>query len=333
MEHRATDVAAFFQPGATFPPDRRIFLAAARLKVLRQRQRLVLLRAAALYDKFVDFAVDSVSRFEQLVEPDEIVKNHVGEILAEDRRTVIKSHAYQSKKIRMLRSAVIDGGEAMQVFNMAIFPRPCFDLPIFCADFFTSSSRSIFVLDLNPLYNVEADKAYKDKYYSELLPLVKKHSKLLPWGEKLTGESLQFFSPIVLWSKPESNKEVDEAIYLAFQDYIMAWTRIIGAATSETDIDAICRNKVAHHRYLTWRASKDPGRPVLRRLLGEDRCEHYIHEFLFNGLHDLGTSSFTEYFPEYRCEDGTVNTARSIIGKSYSERPWNDTGTFIHRSG
>ncbi|EFJ21813.1 hypothetical protein SELMODRAFT_151708 [Selaginella moellendorffii] len=198
---------------------------------------------------------------------------------------------------------------------------------------FSSCFSLCFYRDLNPLYNVEADKAYKDKYYSELLPLVKKHSKLLPWGEKLTGESLQFFSPIVLWSKPESNKEVDEAIYLAFQDYIMAWTRIIGAATSETDIDAICRNKVAHHRYLTWRASKDPGRPVLRRLLGEDRCEHYIHEFLFNGLHDLGTSSFTEYFPEYRCEDGTVNTARSIIGKSYSERPWNDTGTFIHRSG
>lgn len=34
----------------------------------------------------------------------------------------------------------------VQVLNAAIFPRPEYDLPIFCADFFSTSSRNIIVL-------------------------------------------------------------------------------------------------------------------------------------------------------------------------------------------
>lgn len=54
-----------------------------------------------------------------------------------------------------------------------------------------------------------------------------------------------------------------------------------------------------------------------------------VRNFLFNGVDNLGSKSFLEYFPEYQCEDGTVNEKRSMMGKSFESRPWNSRGEFI----
>lgn len=54
-----------------------------------------------------------------------------------------------------------------------------------------------------------------------------------------------------------------------------------------------------------------------------------IRKFLFNGVNELGNKTFLDYFPEYRCEDGKVNEKRSMIGKSFENRPWNARGEFI----
>lgn len=54
-----------------------------------------------------------------------------------------------------------------------------------------------------------------------------------------------------------------------------------------------------------------------------------MRQFLFEGVDSLGVKSFLDYFPEYRCEGGTINQKRSVIGKSYGVRPWNANGEFI----
>lgn len=54
-----------------------------------------------------------------------------------------------------------------------------------------------------------------------------------------------------------------------------------------------------------------------------------MRNFLFEGVDSLGDKSFLDYFPEYGCEDGTINQKRSMIGKSYEVRPWNASGEFI----
>lgn len=51
--------------------------------------------------------------------------------------------------------------------------------------------------------------------------------------------------------------------------------------------------------------------------------------FLFNGVDVLGTKAFLDYFPEYCCENGTVNEKRSMTGKSFESRPWDTSGEFI----
>lgn len=43
--------------------------------------------------------------------------------------------------------------------------------------------------------------------------------QLLPWGGKLTSESIKFFSPIVIWTKFSSSKSKHEVLYSAFMEY------------------------------------------------------------------------------------------------------------------
>lgn len=54
-----------------------------------------------------------------------------------------------------------------------------------------------------------------------------------------------------------------------------------------------------------------------------------VRNFLFDGVDTQGSKSFLDYFPEYRCEDGTINEKRSMMGKSFESRPWNSEGEFI----
>lgn len=246
-----------------------------------------------------------------------------------DDKTELHMLSFQAPKIRLLRSMRIEGSEGMQVLDFAAFPKPEYDLPIFCANFFTASSTNIIVLDLNPLHDVVSHRDYKDKYYKHLMPLGLKYSELLPWGGKLTGESLRFFSPIVIWTKFTSTPYMQDFLFSAFKDYYTAWLELMDQAVEETDASQIIYNLEAQHKYLTWRAQKDPGHHVLKKLIGETRAKELLRNFLFNGVEELGSKTFLDYFPEYRCDDGSISEKRSMIGKSFENRPWDSRGDFI----
>eukprot|EP01018_Ginkgo_biloba_P030134 Gb_11379 [translate_table: standard] len=188
---------------------------------------------------------------------------------------------------------------------------------------------NIIVLDLNPLYNVKHHEKYKEKYYARLMSLANKYVQLLPWGDKITSESLKFFSPIVLWTKFASSEHKQDILYSAFMDYLTAWLKLMDRAIPETNAVHILNNREAQHQYLLWRATKDPGHPILARLLGESLSQEFISHFLFNGALTLGDKRFLDFFPEYKCSDGTVNKKRSMAGKSFSQRPWNQDGSFL----
>lgn len=60
-----------------------------------------------------------------------------------------------------------------------------------------------------------------------------------------------------------------------------------------------------------------------------DQNQELLRDFLFNGVNELGTKTFIDYFPEYQTEDGAVSDKRSIVGKSFETRPWDSNGLFI----
>ncbi|URD88407.1 Ferredoxin-dependent bilin reductase, partial [Musa troglodytarum] len=204
---------------------------------------------------------------------------------SKDNNAVLRTLSFCAPKIRLVRSLTVEGNRAMQVLDFAVFPEPEFDLPIFCANFFTNASLSIVVLDLNPLYDVTIHTDYKEKYYRKLLPLGKK--------------------------------------------YFEAWLALMDEAVKETSACHIHQNREAQHKYLTWRAEKDPGHPILKKLVGENLAKELVWRFLFDGVDSLGAKTFLDYFPEYKCDSGTINQKRSVMGKSYETRPWDLNGEFV----
>ncbi|XP_078178989.1 phytochromobilin:ferredoxin oxidoreductase, chloroplast / phytochromobilin synthase (HY2) isoform X2 [Carex rostrata] len=235
------------------------------------------------YQKFVRFALEQTKLRTTLtpLPSQEKFKS----IKAKDEKSALKAISFCAPKIRLLRSLTIEDSQSMLVFDFAAFSKPEYDMPIFCANAFTTPSRSIVVLDLNPLYDVTTQHNYKEKYYKKLMPLSEKYSE--------------------------------------------AWLELIDEAIEEKDKYLISLNCEAQHRYLTWRAEKDPGYPILKKLFGETLAKDLVRQFLFDGVDSLGSKTFLDYFPEYRLENGAVNKRRSMVGKSYETRPWNPQGEFI----
>lgn len=279
------------------------------------------------YQKFVHFALDETRRRTHLVSSP--LKDNFISSIPMDGKTQLQILSFEAPKIRLLRSMCVEGNQTMKVLDFAAFPKPEFDLPIFCANFFTTAGMNIVVLDLNPLHDVISRRDYKEKYYKSLMPLGLKYAELLPWGGKITSESLRFFSPIVIWTKFCASEYNYEVLYSAFKDYYKAWLDLMDLAGEEASDDQILHNCEAQHRYLAWRAEKDPGHRVLKKLIGEANAKDLVKNFLFNGVDELGSKTFLDYFPEYQCEDGTVNEKRSIIGKSFDHRPWDAAGEFV----
>ncbi|XP_015869003.3 phytochromobilin:ferredoxin oxidoreductase, chloroplastic isoform X1 [Ziziphus jujuba] len=282
--------------------------------------------SAVSYRKFIHFALDETKRHTHLAPSP--LQERFNSIISMDGEVELQMTSFEAPKIRLLRSLSIET-ETMQVLDFGVFPKPEYDVPIFCANFFTSGNTNIILLDLNPLHDVINQREYKEKYYKSLMPLGVKYAELLPWGGKLTSESLKFFSPIVLWTKFASSEYKHDVLFSAFMDYYKAWLHLMEGAVEETDPSGIKCNREAQHRYLTWRAEKDPGHRVLQKLIGETQTKDLLRNFLFHGIVQLGSKNFLDYFPEYRCEDGTINERRTIIGKSFESRPWDTRGEFI----
>ncbi|XP_022154370.1 phytochromobilin:ferredoxin oxidoreductase, chloroplastic [Momordica charantia] len=282
--------------------------------------------SAISYQKFVQFALDETKLHTHLC-PTPLQEKY-NSMISMDKKAKLQMLSFQAPKIRLLRSLNIES-EAMQVLDFAVFPKPEFDVPIFCANIFSAASSSIVVLDLNPLHDVISQRDYKEKYYESLLHLGTKYAELLPWGGKLTSESLKFFSPIVIWTKFPSTRSKYDILFSAFVDYYKAWLELMNNAREETNPSRLMVNREAQHRYLSWRVEKDPGHGLLKRLIGEALAKDLLRNFLFNGVDELGSKRFLEYFPEYCCEDGTINKKRSMVGKSYEHRPWDKRGEFV----
>ncbi|PON75804.1 Ferredoxin-dependent bilin reductase [Parasponia andersonii] len=307
----------------------------------KQQKRPSSLQVSAIsYHKFIHFALDQTKRNTHLVPSP--LQERFSSMISTDGNVELQMLSFEAPKIRLLRSLSIES-ETMQVKDAPRAAPIYKELKLGSQE--ASGRQDCQVIerlrftrmllagggweDLNPLHDVINQRDYKEKYYTSLLPLGVKYAELLPWGGKLTSESLNFFSPIVIWTKFTPSQHKYNALYSAFVDYYKAWLALMDDAATETDASRVVRNREAQHRYLAWRAEKDPGHGVLKKLIGDTAAKDLLRNFLFHGINELGSKSFLDYFPDYRSDDGTVIERRSMIGKSFENRPWDARGEFI----
>ncbi len=196
-----------------------------------------------------------------------------------EQLVVTTSHAFKSSKLRQIRAAHVQGGDALQVLNFVIFPQINYDLPFFGADLVTLPGGHLIALDMQPLFH---DSAYQKQYSDPILPIFNKYQKDLPWGGDFPEEAKQFFSPAFLWTRPKETEAVQTTVFAAFQDYLQAYLDLVDRAEPVTDSQRLAEILQAQRNYINYRAAKDPARGMFLRFYGEEWTEEYIHGFLFD---------------------------------------------------
>jgi phycoerythrobilin:ferredoxin oxidoreductase len=204
---------------------------------------------------------------------------------------VTTSYAFQAPKIRQIRAAHVQGGNALQVLNFVIFPQLNYDLPFFGADLVTLPGGHLIALDMQPLFR--DDRAYQTKYSDPILPIFHTHQQHLPWGGDFPEEARPFFSPAFLWTRPQETSAVETHVFAAFQDYLTAYLDFVAQAKSIEDPQALTEIKQAQLKYLRYRSEKDPARGMFQRFYGSEWTEEYIHGFLFDLERKLQVSSIS----------------------------------------
>lgn len=196
-----------------------------------------------------------------------------------EQLVVTTSHAFKSSKLRQIRAAHVQGGDALQVLNFVIFPQINYDLPFFGADLVTLPGGHLIALDMQPLFHT---LAYQKQYSDPILPLFNKYQTDLPWGGDFPEEAKQFFSPAFLWTRPKETEAVQTTVFAAFQDYLQAYLDLVDRAEPVTDTQRLAEILQAQRNYINYRAAKDPARGMFLRFYGEEWTEEYIHGFLFD---------------------------------------------------
>jgi phycoerythrobilin:ferredoxin oxidoreductase len=189
------------------------------------------------------------------------------------------SYGFQAPKLRQIRAAHVQGGNALQVLNFVIFPQLNYDLPFFGADLVTLPGGHLIALDMQPLFH---DATYQQKYSEPMLPIFQSYQQDLPWGGDFPDEAKHFFSPAFLWTRPQATELVETKVLDAFKDYLQAYLAFVEQAQAITDAQKLNEILQAHRRYIGYRAEKDPARGMFTRLYGSEWTEEYIHGFLFD---------------------------------------------------
>ena len=246
-----------------------------------------------LYQPFLDYAIAYLQ--EQLdLEPYPIPDGFESKsaLVGKGKRqseTLTTSKAFQSPKLRQIRAAHVQGGDALQVLNFVIFPRLNYDLPFFGADLVTLPGGHLIAIDMQPLFRDEPE--YQEKYTQPIWKKFKAHQEHLPWGGDFPEEAQPFFSPAFLWTRPQETEVVEQRVFAAFDDYLKAYVNFVKEAEPISDRDRLAEIEQAQLNYLRYRAEKDPARGMLTRFYGPEWTEEYIHGFLFDLERNLPTES------------------------------------------
>ncbi len=189
------------------------------------------------------------------------------------------SYGACTPKLRQIRAAHVQGGEALQVLNFVIFPELDYDLPFFGADLVTLPGGHLIALDMQPLFQ---DEAYQAKYSQPIMEMFHGYQQHLPWGGDFPEEAQAFFSPAFLWTRPADTADVETHVFEAFRAYLKAYIDFVDRAEPITDPARRAAIQEAQLRYVRYRAEKDPARGMLTRFYGSEWTEAYIHGFLFD---------------------------------------------------
>jgi len=198
-----------------------------------------------------------------------------------NKNVILCTWAGKNHRINFLRSVCISS-PSYCVLNFLIVPKSQYNIPFLGIDFVSLPNYHLIVLDFQPSLHIS--KQFDKDLLKELLTIKDEFHQKVPMAAKMSEQISQFFSPGVIWSKlPKeeiSENLIINNLYPTFQKYLDLYLDILFKA-EEVDIEVQKEIINGQIHYLEYRKSKDPARPMLKVLFGENFTESLINNLLF----------------------------------------------------
>ena len=198
-----------------------------------------------------------------------------------NKNVVLFTWAGKNERINFCRSVCISS-PSYSVLNFLIIPNIQYNFPFFGVDFVSLSTYHLIVLDFQP--SLPINKQFDKELLKEILTIKEGFHKKVSIASKMSDQIAKFFSPGVIWSKlPKEEKSEDLIsynLYPTFKKYLDLYLNTL-YRTKEVDLEVQKEIINGQSRYLDYRRSNDPARPMLKILFGEDFTESLINNLLF----------------------------------------------------
>tara|TARA_Y100000589_G_scaffold328342_1_gene372243 strand:+ start:542 stop:1303 length:762 start_codon:yes stop_codon:yes gene_type:complete len=186
-----------------------------------------------------------------------------------------------NNNINQARAVCIDSPK-YSVLNFLIIPNTFLNMPFFGVDFVSLPNIYLIVLDFQP--SIKMDKQFDKELLDKLIKLKNSCHSEIPLAEEMSEEVRGFFSPGLIWaklSKEKINKHlIDKQLYYSFKEYLNLYLVTLFNC-QKVDNNLQKEISTGQNNYLRYRKLKDPARPMLRSLFGEEYTEALINDLLF----------------------------------------------------
>jgi hypothetical protein len=178
---------------------------------------------------------------------------------------------FKGEKVRKLYFMRFKAIPSLDVFGVAIYPEPVYDLPIFVCDLSCTKKKVFTYVNFVVLLN---EPSYLKKYIEPMKPLFEKYSQFPP--HKARDWMKAYLSPYAIYSLPEKTR-LSELRNCAL-DYLTLYLNFLSQAEKIKDSSYLDSIEKAQKKYIHDLTTYDGSRKMLGRIIGMERSNRIFHE-------------------------------------------------------
>lgn len=230
-------------------------------------------RCEGLYRPIAEMAWDVISEsFPELSEAkyDESLSTNFAKNVHVETRALTATKG----PVRYARMALLEAPDLPQVLNLVVFPDRSSDWPVWSCDFVSlPGGRHLLLLDAQPMNG--------DDEYAELWRDWHQNQQIafrFPWGGDMPEAVQQYISKYALWTRfgedvKDPVERIEHHLIHAAREHLNIYVNLLSQPTPKSSNQ--------QSKYIEYRLTNDPARPMLKSLYGEEWTERVLNEVLF----------------------------------------------------
>ena len=188
----------------------------------------------------------------------------------------IETRALRATKgpVRYARLALLEAPSAPQVLNLVVFPDHTSDWPVWSCDFVSlPGGRHLLLLDAQPM-NGSDEYAENWRNWHQIQDIASR----FPWGGDMPEAVQQYVSKFALWTRfgqdvADPIERIESHLIEAAREHLNLYVKLLSQPTTKSTNQ--------QPKYIEYRLTNDPAKPMLKSLYGEEWTERVLKEVLF----------------------------------------------------